>query len=192
MNQAEKEKRDLLEMEYRMMFAAAGRAFPKDPDLFLNVAMEDLGDIPIGQIRQTFKKARQNNENVSPPSNGKLLKTWREMQSTGELAASRRAELVESPGGMMAPKGTYYTILSIPWIYMPEHYKRLLWKKHRNQLNAEEYAQYQTATEQKIYHEDLRLNPTLQAKIDSLPDPDKMVSVARLLDGIGKNKKMRF
>ena len=59
------------------MFAAANRPMPRELDTFLDTALEDLAEIPTRAIIGVFLKARQENENVSPPSNGKILAAFR-------------------------------------------------------------------------------------------------------------------
>ena len=74
-------RRESLELEFRKMYAGANRPLPKALDTFLDVAMEDLKEIPFHQIPETFQKARMENTNITCPSNGKILSIFRENHS---------------------------------------------------------------------------------------------------------------
>jgi len=45
----------------------------------LDVTMETLEDIPLGELAWCFKQARKNNEYHSAPSDGKILKEWKKV-----------------------------------------------------------------------------------------------------------------
>ncbi|MCP3683902.1 MAG: hypothetical protein GY861_14560 [bacterium] len=73
-NSEDQTRRKIIEMQFLRM----GR---KADEMDLSVAMEDLSEIPIERIEWCCQQARKKNENVSPPTNNKILKQFNHISS---------------------------------------------------------------------------------------------------------------
>lgn len=49
----------------------------------IDIAMEDLEEIPTQRLEWCFKQARKNNEYQSPPTNNRICKEWAKIGNDG-------------------------------------------------------------------------------------------------------------
>lgn len=75
MNDEKTKRKRIIEAELRQLYIAFNKTFPHNYE-FLDIALEDLAEIPTYALKSSIRRARKTCETATPPNNAKILKAF--------------------------------------------------------------------------------------------------------------------